>query len=182
MYKNFASKFVALCETQQVRLENDGFLVGDYVEFKRGFNPLSHPFTKVKGEDYLNALSSFMKDGLPLRVKEIHTTAVPGAFGKADATDAYAAPRVLVIQQETMPVDRIIGVELPVPSDAVKRVEPGSEWGPGTKNWFRDDKVTFSPEEVKSGDTNHSNPKSNISIAGTKAKDGRDQVKQPTKR
>lgn len=170
MFKDFVSKFETLVENQKARMENDGFLIGDYVEFRKSFNPEKHPWTARRGERYLQIIHAFMKDGLPLRVAEMYTENPPEFAGRADGLDARSAPRILSIYQENIPAGRIGGEILPVPAEAMNVVDHGNNWSP-EHDWAREEKVTIKPEEVKSGDENHNNPKSNKTIPSSSAHD-----------
>lgn len=170
MFKDYVSKFQVMVENQKARMENDGFLVGDYVEFRKSFNPDKHPWTARRGERYLATIHAFMKDGLPLRVAEMYTENQPQTWGAADALDARSAPRILSIYQENIPAGRIGGEILPVPAEVMKIVDTGANWSP-EHDWAKQEKITITPEEVTGGDENHKNPKSNTKIPASSAKE-----------
>ena len=170
MFKDYVSKFETLVENQKARLENDGFLIGDYVEFRKNFNPEKHPWTARKGARYMQTIKDFMTAGLPLRVAEMYTENPPQIAGAADGLDARSTPRILNIYQENMPAGRIGGEILPVPSEAMTIVDHGNNWSP-ERNWAREEKITITPEEVKVGDEHHNNPKTNKVIPSRSAND-----------
>lgn len=170
MFKDYVSKFETLVENQKARMENDGFLIGDYVAFSKNFNPDKHPWTSRRGARYLQTIHAFMNDGLPLRVAEMYTDNPPQFGGAADGLDAKTFPRILNVYQENIPAGRIGGEILPVPAEVMVVVDHGNNWSP-EHDWARKEQVTITPEEVKSGDENHNNPKSNTVIPSSSAKE-----------
>lgn len=171
MFKDYVSKFQIMVENQNARMENDGFLVGDYVEFRKNFNPEKHPWTARRGEEYLKAVRSLMTAGLPLRVAEMYSDNHPPTWGgELGALDVKSAPRILSIYQEDMPMGKLIGQIVPVPAEVMKVVDTGANLAP-EHNWAKDEKITITPEEVTAGDENHKNPKSNVKIPASSARE-----------
>lgn len=169
MFKEFPSKFKNLVENEQARLENDGFLIGDYVEFKKTFNPDKHPWTARRGERYKETCRAFMTEGLPLRVAEMYTENVPQFTGRSDTLEARSAPRILNIYQENIPAGRIGGEILPVPSEVMNVVDVGANWSP-PRNWYKEEETIISPREVVTDNENLRNPSKNVVIPAKSAR------------
>ena len=82
-------KFINLLESVMTRYTRGGFLVGDCVKFKKGFQ--KNDFYKTVGSNVIDTINQMIDSGLNLRVVGIKNTTSPVFPGNEDTSNGQVA-------------------------------------------------------------------------------------------
>ena len=179
MFKDYNSKFTTIVEEVTSRTSNGGFLQGDYVQFRKNY--AKHPWFAGLNERYKEDLQHFVDTKNPIKIAAIRTDKAPSAFGLATGQEAVGAPHFADVYEEIAP-GRYGGAIISVPIDVLSVISTGANWSPPTDQWKKEPKLTYKPEEVKSGDENRTRSTKNTVIKSKSATDGRAQIAKPVEK
>jgi hypothetical protein len=184
-------KFIKILESAIQRYTRGGFLTGDLVKFKDGYQ--NDEFFKKQSSDYINKIQDFIKSGLNIRVSAIKAV-YPSSY-KPGNIQNEAESFIVDVVLETAP--GMYHHFITVPAHALEKVDTGINLAPVPDSLKYDDKVQIEPTELtdvqpdsyqspyrqtrtsdlgnnKDNKTEISNPKKNTKIPASPADGDRD--------
>jgi hypothetical protein len=185
------SKFTQLFESAIQRYTRGGFLTGDLVKFKDGYQ--NDEFFKRQGSNYIQKIDEFVKSGLNIRVSAIKPV-----------RPATSAPGNIQNEGESFLIDIVLEKApgmyyefITVPASILEHIDTGINLAPVPDSLRYDDKLQLKPQElnnidadsyqsphrqtkttdlgnVRDNKTEISNPEKNVKIPASPAEGDRD--------
>jgi hypothetical protein len=163
-------KFVKICESAMSRYTRGGVLVGDYVEFIKGYR--SHPEYKGLHDNIRNEIEELLKSGLKIRVTGINEYYPANFPGNPDLSNGKLSVRIAADQGGGRYMYSIT-----VAPCLLSTIDFYPNLAPLPDQFNREDKITMAPEEVekvdggiKGGDYSLPTSNTTIKITGKKTK------------
>jgi len=140
-------KFINLYESAIQRYTRGGFLTGDLVKIKDGFQ--NDTFFKQQGGNYLQKLNEWIKSGLNIRVSAIKPV-YPNSFKPGNVQNEAESFLVDVV------LERAPGLYyefLTLPANVIEHIDTGINLAPIPDSLRYDDKLQAEPTEVSRPDS-----------------------------
>lgn len=135
-------KFTALYESAIQRYTRGGFLTGDLVRFREGYQ--SDEFFKKQGINYLQKLDEFVKSGLNIRVSAIKPV-YPNSFKPGNIQNEAESFLIDVVLEKA---PGLYYQFLTVPANVLEHIDTGINLAPVPDSLKYDDKTQIDPVRV----------------------------------
>ena len=161
-------KFQQIFEGNFQRFQGGGFLTGDLVKFRQGWN--SNPWCKSLGENTITQLNTFAEGKYNIRVSAVKTLR-PQVQGSTQQDVGASNQYFCDIALEKAPGLFLDFIE--VPSEILEYVDTGINLSPVSDENKREDEIKIKPEDVQVEKDEHEkeidNPDSNTTLPGATA-------------
>jgi hypothetical protein len=136
-------KFIKLVEANITRATRGGFLVGDYVEFKKGYK--SHPEYKELADHVKDAIQDLIKSKFNIRVISVNDETPARYLGNPENING----KVVLVIHADMGGGRRHGENVIIPSCLVTKIDHYPNLAPFPDEVTYQNKEIHTPEEVK---------------------------------